>query len=117
MEPSVLKRVIIAMLLQDVVGDGILSVLIISIVNFVSTILAMRWMGTYGRRQLLLIDAMGMVVGHLVSAILFNHGCVGNTESARCLETLGYVIIVSTSIFVFNFAILWEPVCWMPLPL
>ncbi|KAK1928864.1 Low-affinity glucose transporter HXT3 [Phytophthora citrophthora] len=133
MEPSVLKRVIIAMLLQvlqqatginpvftygglifkDVVGDGILSVLILSIVNFVSTIPAMRWVDTYGRRQLLLIGAVGMVVGHLVSAILFTIGCDGNTESAGCTKSAGYAIIVATSFFVFNFAISWGPVCWI----
>ncbi|KAE9019290.1 hypothetical protein PF010_g4796 [Phytophthora fragariae] len=133
MEPSVLKRVIIAMLLQvlqqgtginpvftygglifkDVVGDGILSVLILSIVNFVSTIPAMRWVDTYGRRQLLLIGAVGMVVGHLLSAILFTIGCDGNTESAGCSKSAGYAIIVATSFFVFNFAISWGPVCWI----
>ncbi|KAI9895106.1 hypothetical protein PsorP6_018869 [Peronosclerospora sorghi] len=133
MEPSILKRVIIAMLLQvlqqgtginpvftygglifkDVLGNGILSVLIISIVNFISTIPAMRWVDTYGRRQLLLIGAVGMVISHLVSAILFTLGCNGNTESAGCSKTSGYAIIVATSLFVFNFAISWGPVCWI----
>ncbi|KAI9913803.1 hypothetical protein PsorP6_005634 [Peronosclerospora sorghi] len=80
MEPSILKRVIIAMLLQDVLGNGILSVRIISIVTFISSIPAMRWVVTYGRRQLLLIGAVVMVLSHLVSAILFTLGCNGNTE-------------------------------------
>ncbi|KAI9917186.1 hypothetical protein PsorP6_012295 [Peronosclerospora sorghi] len=101
------------MLLQDVLGNGILSVLIISIVNFISTIPAMRWVGTYGRRQLLLIGAVGMVISHLVSAILFTLGCNGNTESAGFSKTSGYAIIVGTSLFVFNFAISWGPVCWI----
>ncbi|RLN51572.1 hypothetical protein BBJ29_001226 [Phytophthora kernoviae] len=133
MEPSVLKRVIIAMLLQvlqqgtginpvftygglifkDVVGDGILSVLILSIVNFFSTIPAMRWVDTYGRRQLLLIGAVGMVIGHLVSGILFTVGCDGDTESAGCTQSAGYAMIASTSFFVFNFAMSWGPVCWI----
>ncbi|KAI9909823.1 hypothetical protein PsorP6_010076 [Peronosclerospora sorghi] len=113
MEPSSLKRVIIAMLLQDVLGNGILSVLIISIINFISTIPAMRWVDTYERRQFLLIGAVGMVISHLVSAILFTLGCNGNTEMAGFSKTSGYAIIVATSLFVFNFAISWGPVCWI----
>ncbi|KAG6615065.1 uncharacterized protein IUM83_08580, partial [Phytophthora cinnamomi] len=31
----------------------------------------MRWVDTFGRRQLLLIGAVGMVIGHLFAAILF----------------------------------------------
>ncbi|KAI9895870.1 hypothetical protein PsorP6_019036 [Peronosclerospora sorghi] len=111
MEPSILKCVIIAMLLQDVLGnDGILSALIISIINCISTIPAMRWVDTYGRRQLLLIGAVGMVISHLVSAILFTLGCNGNTESAGFSKTSGYAIFVATSLFVFNFAISWGPI-------
>jgi SP family sugar:H+ symporter-like MFS transporter len=133
LEPSVLKRVVIAMLLQvlqqatginpvftygglifkDVAGDGIFSVLILSIVNFVSTIPAMRWVDTYGRRQLLLVGSVGMVLGHVLSGALFTAGCDGNTEDAGCSKGAGIAIIVGTSFFVFNFAISWGPVCWI----
>jgi len=133
MQPLILKRVLIAMGLQvlqqatginpmftygglifkDVVGDGILSVLILSIVNFVSTVPAMRWVDTFGRRQLLLIGAVGMVLGHVVSGITFSVGCSGDTDSSGCSKVAGYIIIVGTSFFIFNFAISWGPVCWI----
>ncbi|GAB9477205.1 Major facilitator superfamily, partial [Globisporangium polare] len=133
LQPAILKRVLVAMFLQvlqqatginpmftygglifkDVVGDGILSVLILSIVNFVSTIPAMRWVDTFGRRQLLLIGAVGMVLGHVLSGITFTVGCNGNTDNSGCSKAAGYVIILGTSFFVFNFAISWGPVCWI----
>ncbi|KAF1325598.1 Major facilitator superfamily, partial [Globisporangium splendens] len=133
LEPSILKRVLIAMFLQvlqqatginpmftygglifkDVVGDGILSVLILSIVNFVSTIPAMRWVDTFGRRQLLLLGALGMVLGHVLSGITFTVGCDGNTDNSGCSKVAGYIIILGTSFFIFNFAISWGPVCWI----
>jgi len=133
LQPSILKRVLIAMFLQvlqqatginpmfsygglifkDVVGDGIMSVLILSIVNFVSTIPAMRWVDTFGRRQLLLIGAVGMVLGHVVSGITFTAGCDGNTDDSGCSKGAGYVIIIGTAFFIFNFAISWGPVCWI----
>ncbi|TMW61731.1 hypothetical protein Poli38472_010794 [Pythium oligandrum] len=133
LEPSVLRRVIIAMFLQvlqqatginpimsygglifkDVVGDGILSSLFISIVNFLSTIPAMRWVDTTGRRKLLLIGAVGMIIGHLISAITFTAGCHGNTDNSGCPTGPGVVIVVGACFFVFNFAISWGPVCWI----
>ncbi|EGZ09554.1 hypothetical protein PHYSODRAFT_338327 [Phytophthora sojae] len=106
-EPSVRKRVIIAMMLQvlqqatginpimsygalifkDITNAGIYAAFFLSGVNFLSTIPAMRWVDTFGRRQLLLIGAVGMVGGWFI--------CVGS------------------AFFVFNFAISWEPVCWI----
>ncbi|GAB9475125.1 Major facilitator superfamily [Globisporangium polare] len=133
LEPSILKRVLLAMSLQvlqqatginpmftygglifkDVSGDGILSVLVLSIVNFVSTIPAMRWVDTYGRRQLLLVGSVGMVLGHIVSGVTFTLGCDGNTDNSGCSQGAGYVIIVGAAFFIFNFAISWGPVCWI----
>lgn len=85
LEPSVRKRVIIAMVLQvlqqaaginpimsygalifqDITKSGRYSALFISGVNFLSTIPAMRWVDTYGRRTMLLIGGVGMIIGHL----------------------------------------------------
>ncbi|DAZ98400.1 TPA: hypothetical protein N0F65_000114 [Lagenidium giganteum] len=131
--PSILKRVLIAMFLQvlqqatginpmfnfgglifkDVVGEGILSIFLLSAVNFFSTIPAMRWVDTYGRRQLLLIGAVGMVLGHVLSAIVFTASCHGNTENSGCPKAAGYVIVAGSAFFIFNFAISWGPVCWI----
>ncbi|KAF1326628.1 Major facilitator superfamily, partial [Globisporangium splendens] len=133
LEPSVFKRVTITMLLQvlqqatginpmfaygglifkDVIGDGIMSVLVLSIVNFVSTIPAMRWVDTFGRRQLLLVGAVGMLLGHIVAAVTFTLGCDGNTDDSGCSTGAGYIIILGAAFFIFNFAVSWGPVCWI----
>ncbi|RLN59346.1 hypothetical protein BBJ28_00026273, partial [Nothophytophthora sp. Chile5] len=132
-EPSIRKRVIIAMLLQvlqqatginpimsygalifkDITNAGIYSAFFISGVNFLSTIPAMRWVDTFGRRQLLLIGAVGMVVGHLFAAILFTAICDGNVDDAGCPTVGGWFICLGSAFFVFNFAISWGPVCWI----
>jgi SP family sugar:H+ symporter-like MFS transporter len=132
-EPSIRRRVFIAMFLQvlqqatginpvftyggiifkGISSNGILSVLILSIVNFVSTIPAMRWVDTSGRRKLLLIGAVGMCIGHVVSAITFTTGCDGDTDKPNCSSGAGYVMVIATSFFIFNFAISWGPICWI----
>ncbi|KAL4093979.1 hypothetical protein PRIC1_011408 [Phytophthora ramorum] len=133
LEPSIRKRVIIAMLLQvlqqatginpimsygglifkDITNAGIYSAFFISGVNFLSTIPAMRWVDTTGRRKLLLIGAVGMVVGHLFAAILFTAICDGNVDDAGCPRVGGWFICFGSAFFVFNFAISWGPVCWI----
>ncbi|KAL4118772.1 hypothetical protein PRIC2_011094 [Phytophthora ramorum] len=132
-EPSVRKRVIIAMLLQvlqqatginpimsygalifkDITNSGRYSALFISGVNFLSTIPAMRWVDTYGRRTMLLIGGVGMIVGHLWAAILFSAICDGNVDNAGCPTVGGWFICLGSAFFVFNFAISWGPVCWI----
>ncbi|RLN20602.1 hypothetical protein BBJ28_00026286 [Nothophytophthora sp. Chile5] len=131
--PSLRKRLIIAMLLQilqqatginpimsygalifkDITGAGIYSAFLMSGVNMLSTIPAMRWVDTFGRRQMLLIGAVGMILGHLFAAILFTCICDGNTDNAGCPKVGGWFICLGTCFFVFNFAISWGPVCWI----
>ncbi|ETP49098.1 hypothetical protein F442_05291 [Phytophthora nicotianae P10297] len=133
LEPSIFKRVVIAMLLQvlqqatginpimsygalifkDITNAGIYSAFFISGVNFLSTIPAMRWVDTTGRRKLLLIGAVGMVTGHLFAAILFTAICDGNVDDAGCPKVGGWFICLGSAFFVFNFAISWGPVCWI----
>ncbi|KAF0697426.1 Aste57867_11906 [Aphanomyces stellatus] len=133
LHPSVRRRVCIAMALQllqqatginpvfvyggqifkDVLGNGLTSLLLLQIVNFVSTIPAMYWVDRVGRRSLLLLGAAGMVLGHLVSATSFTVGCKGNTTDLGCSASAGWVMIVATAFFIFNFAISWGPICWI----
>ncbi|KAG9414972.1 hypothetical protein AC1031_008387 [Aphanomyces cochlioides] len=102
-----------AQMLKDVLGDGIGVLLIQQIINFLSTIPAMYWVDKTGRRSLLLLGGAGMVFGHLVSGISFSAGCHGNDSDLGCGKTAGWIMIVATAFFVFNFAISWGPVCWI----
>jgi len=133
LSPTIRRRVFIAMALQllqqatginpvftyggqifkDVVGEGLMSLLIFQIVNFFSTIPAMLWVDRFGRRTLLLFGAVGMVIGHLISAISFTTGCHGDTDKNGCNKVAAWTMIVSTAFFIFNFAISWGPVCWI----
>ncbi|GAB9476525.1 hypothetical protein Gpo141_00013589, partial [Globisporangium polare] len=101
------------LIFKDITHNGNTAVLILSAVNFVSTIPGMRWVDTVGRRKLLLIGAMGMVIGHVVSATVFTIGCNGNVDDAGCSTAAGYVILVATAFFIFNFAMAWGPVPWV----
>jgi len=132
-QPSTRRRVFIAMFLQvlqqatginpmftygglffqDIVGSGIVSLLVLQVVNFLSTIPAMYWVDRFGRRSLLLVGAVGMIIGLVVAATTFTFGCSGDADNIDCSSTAGNTILVSASFFIFNFAISWGPVAWI----
>ena len=95
---------------QEVVGNGIISLLILQIVNFLATIPGMYWVDRYGRRSMLLCGGVGMVISHLLSAIIFSAGCTG---SEGCDKGSGWAIIIFSAFFIFNFAYSWGPICWV----
>ncbi|CAK4082998.1 unnamed protein product [Aphanomyces euteiches] len=131
--PTIRRRLYIAMILQafqqatginpiftyggqifkDVIGNGIGSLLILQIINFFSTMPAMYWVDKTGRRTLLLLGAVGMVMGHLVAAIAFSTGCHGNDKDFGCGKGAGWIMILATAFFVFSFAISWGPIPWV----
>ncbi|KAJ0390651.1 hypothetical protein P43SY_011376 [Pythium insidiosum] len=71
----------------------------LSVVSFLSIIPAIRWVDTFGRRQLQLIGAVGMVLGHLLTGIAFATGCDGSTDNSGCSKAPSYIIVIGTSFF------------------
>src|SRR6202044_2468725 len=60
---------------ESVLGKGIISLLILSGANLVSTIPALFLFDKLGRRKLLILGGFGMIIGHLVAATIFITGC------------------------------------------
>lgn len=131
--PSVRRRLYIAIVLQllqqatginamftyggvifkQIVDDPFVALLILGGVNFISTIPALYWVDRFGRRTLLLIGGIGMVVGHVVSGLAFTFGCTGNADESTCSPVVSWTIVAFTAFFIFNFAISWGPICWI----
>ncbi|RLN87870.1 hypothetical protein BBJ28_00016216 [Nothophytophthora sp. Chile5] len=132
-EPSIRRRVIIAMVMQlgqqatginpimtygalifkDITGAGIYSSLLLSGVNFLSTTPGLIWLDKYGRRQMAMIGAVGMVIGHLFAAILFSAICSGDVDNAGCPTVGGWFICIGTAFFVFSYAVSWGALTWI----
>ncbi|KAJ0402854.1 hypothetical protein ATCC90586_004541 [Pythium insidiosum] len=74
----------------------------LSVVSFLSIIPAIRWVDTFGRRQLQLIGAVGMVLGHLFTGIAFATGCDGSTDYSGCSKAPSYIIVIGTSFFTYD---------------
>ena len=108
---------------ESVIGDGILSLLILSGANLLSTIPALFLFDRLGRRKLLIGCGLAMVIGHLVAATVFLTGCkieeklINGTDKfedvVTCGKSPGIVMLVATAIFVIFFALSWGPIAWI----
>jgi SP family sugar:H+ symporter-like MFS transporter len=108
---------------ESVLGKGIISLLILSGANMLSTIPALFLFDRLGRRKLLIIGGLGMVIGHLVAATVFVTGCdvvetisdnsTVNEAVVSCKSSSGVLMLVFTVIFVMFFALSWGPVAWI----
>lgn len=107
---------------ESVLNDGILSLLILSGANLLSTIPALFLFDRLGRRILLIVCGLGMVIGHVIAATVFVTGCEqiaanesdpSSEDEILCRSPSGYLMLVFTVIFVAFFALSWGPIAWI----
>lgn len=108
---------------ESVIGTGILSLIVLSGTNLISTIPALFLFDRLGRRKLLIFCGLAMVLGHLVAATIFVTGCtvtktpINGTsaiqEIVNCSQASGILMLVFTAIFVAFFALSWGPIAWI----
>ncbi|CAK4679051.1 hypothetical protein LEN26_001429 [Aphanomyces euteiches] len=102
-----------AQIFKDVLEDGIRTLLIFQAITFVSSITAMYWVDRAGRRTLLLLGGLGMVLGHFVTGLSFSVGCHTASNDFGCGKGAGWIMVVSTAFFMFSFGLSWGPICWI----
>lgn len=82
--------------------DGaLLLTIIVGIVNFLFTIIAIKTVDKKGRKPLMIIGALGM------SFAMFSLGFVFFAEST------GYLALICMMVYVASFALSWGPVTWV----
>mgnify|MGYP003634908943 FL=1 len=82
--------------------DGaLLLTIIVGIVNFLFTIVAVKTVDKHGRKPLMLIGALGMAVAMLTLGFVFFSGATG------------YLALACMMLYVASFALSWGPVVWV----
>lgn len=80
-----------------------------SIINIIGTVVAMIFVDRIGRRPLVLIGSVGMVIGLALEAWAFSYHLVhGKLPTAQ-----GWVALIAAHWFVFFFAMSWGVVVWV----
>ena len=81
--------------------SALLMTIIVGIVNFLFTIIAIKTVDKYGRKPLMLIGAIGMGVAMLsLGFVFFTHAS-------------GYFALICMMLYVASFAMSWGPVTWV----
>ena len=81
--------------------SALLMTIIVGIVNFLFTIIAVKTVDKYGRKPLMLIGALGMALAMLSLGFVFFAGASG------------YMALFCMMLYVASFAVSWGPVAWV----
>lgn len=84
-------------------GNSLLGALIVGIVNFLTTIIAVFLVDRVGRRPLLIFSCVGMLLMLIVTGALFALGP----------HKYGVELFIAVLIYIFSFAIGFGPVFWL----
>ena len=80
---------------------ALLQTIIVGIVNFLFTIIAVKTVDNYGRKPLMFIGAVGMAVAMIALGFAF-YAQIG-----------GYTALICMMVYVAAFALSWGPVTWV----
>jgi SP family sugar:H+ symporter-like MFS transporter len=95
-------------------NSAMLTSVITSITNIVSTLVAISLIDKIGRKPLLLIGAAGMVLTLGTMAICFSTA-TGSGDSLSLGPVAGKIALVAANLYVVAFAVSWGPVVWVML--
>jgi sugar porter (SP) family MFS transporter len=95
-------------------NDSFLISTITSVTNIVGTIVAIALIDKIGRKALLIIGAIGMLVTLTTMAVCFG-GASGSGANITLNPGVGKVALVAANLYVFSFAVSWGPVVWVML--
>jgi len=93
-------------------SDSLLISVITSVVNIVSTLIAISTIDRFGRKPLLLIGSVGMTVSLGVMALIFGTAPIKHGEPSLG-GAAGPIALVAANLFVVFFAMSWGPVVWV----
>ncbi|WP_299435093.1 D-xylose transporter XylE [uncultured Maribacter sp.] len=82
--------------------DGALFLtILVGIVNFIFTIIAIKTVDKYGRKPLMIIGALGMTIAMFALGFVF------------FAKSTGYLALICMMLYVASFAVSWGPVTWV----
>jgi sugar porter (SP) family MFS transporter len=94
-------------------GDSFVITVITSVVNILTTLIAIALIDKVGRKPLLLIGSTGMAVSLVTMAIIFGTATLGDDGKPHLDGAAGPIALVAANVFVIAFGMSWGPVVWV----
>ncbi len=91
---------------------GLLAMMAVPTVNMLFTFPAIHLVEKWGRKKLLYVGAIAMIVTMLAAGFIFQS--IGNVSDPTLIGgTPKMLLLVSVIIYIFGFAVSWGPVVWL----
>ncbi len=86
---------------------------ITSVINVLTTLIAIALIDKIGRKPLLLIGSTGMAVTLITMAVIFGQATVNPDGTPSLPGASGVVALIAANLFVVAFGMSWGPVVWV----
>lgn len=94
-------------------SDSLVITVITSVVNVVTTLIAIASIDRFGRKPLLIIGSIGMAVTLGTLAVVFGTATLNADGDPVLHGAAAPVALVAANLFVFAFGMSWGPVVWV----
>jgi SP family sugar:H+ symporter-like MFS transporter len=96
--------------------NSLLITVITSIVNIVTTLIAIATVDKFGRKPLLLLGSIGMTVTLGTLAVVFGNAAIDPATGNPTLPGLpGIIALIAANLYVVFFGFSWGPIVWVML--
>jgi len=94
--------------------DALKVTVITSVINIVTTLIAMRYVDRWGRKPLLLLGSVGMAITLGILAFIFGTAEIDPQTGHPVLQgAAGMAALIAANAYVFSFGFSWGPVVWV----
>ncbi|MEZ0342244.1 sugar porter family MFS transporter [Mycobacterium sp. pV006] len=93
--------------------ESAIYTVITSVINVLTTLIAIALIDKIGRKPLLLIGSSGMAVTLITMAVIFANATIGPDGNPSLPGASGVVALIAANLFVVAFGMSWGPVVWV----
>jgi sugar porter (SP) family MFS transporter len=86
---------------------------ITSVINVLTTLIAIALIDKIGRKPLLLIGSSGMAITLITMSIIFANATLGADGKPSLPGAAGVIALIAANLFVVSFGMSWGPVVWV----
>ena len=91
---------------------GLLAAMTVPTVNMLFTFPAIHWVEKWGRKKLLYLGAVCMLITMVAAGMAFQS--IGSVSDPSMISgTVKGVLLASAVVYIFGFAVSWGPVAWL----